>query len=240
MSILSSRKRLAGVMAGAAAAVAVLGAGFASADHHGDDGPKRAQLGEKAPHFEMKDLEGNKWSLKEHLDNDKVVVLEWFNPECPFVVKHHYHHPTMRETYKEFKDKGVVWVAINSGAPGEQGTGLDKNKQYHKDWEMPYPILLDEESKIGRMYGARVTPHMFIISKEGVLVYDGAIDNNRSARTLGETNYVRQALREHFNGETVSEPFTRPYGCTVKYADGVLPERPEQPRGQRSRDRSGN
>lgn len=176
-----------------------------------------AQIGQPAPNFELKDLEGKTFKLSDH--KGKIVVLEWFNPDCPFVVKHHKNNKTMEETYKRHKEAGVVWVAINSGAPGLQGAGKDRNVKAHRDFEMPFPVLLDEPGAVGRLYSARVTPHMFIINREGILVYNGAIDNDRSAARLGDINYVDQALSQVIRNETVTTPETRPYGCTVKYKD---------------------
>jgi peroxiredoxin len=183
----------------------------------GEKGQKRAtaQIGEAAPKFELTDLNGKPFRLEDH--RGKIVVIEWFNPDCPLIVKHHVHHKTMAETSAKFKDEGVVWVAINSGAPGKQGAGKERNVKAQKEYEIAYPVLLDENGSVGRMYAAKVTPHMFIINREGVLVYDGAIDNDRNPRRLGEVNYVDKALTELIRGESVSTAKTEPYGCSVKY-----------------------
>lgn len=221
MSMLSTPKKVAaGLFAGVAALAFVAAPAISSSQQ--TQAPQRplAQIGQPAPNFELPDLDGKKHSLEKLREGGYVVVLEWFNADCPFVVKHHQHHQTMKETYKEFKDKKVRWVAINSAAPGGQGHGIERNKRAHREWEMQYPILIDEPGTVGRAYGARTTPHMYIISAEGVLIYNGAIDNNRSARELGDINYVQKALKEHFNGDTVEIPETRPYGCSVKY-EGV-------------------
>jgi peroxiredoxin len=185
----------------------------------GEKGDKKAQpkaeIGEMAPAFELTDLSGATFKLEDH--RGKIVVIEWFNPDCPLIVKHHVHHKTMAETSAKFKDEGVVWVAINSGAKGKQGAGKDRNEKARKEFEVAYPILLDEEGKVGRMYGAKVTPHMFIIHRDGTLAYDGAIDSDRNARRLGEVNYVDKALSELVRGESVTTAKTDPYGCSVKY-----------------------
>lgn len=124
----------------------------------------------------------------------------------------------MNDLAAEFTSKDVVWVAINSGAAGKQGAGLELNKKFKDEWKISYPILLDETGEVGKMYGAKTTPHMYVIDTDGTLKYAGAIDNNPSATNLGDVNYVRQALNEVLSGETVTTPETRPYGCSVKYA----------------------
>ncbi len=200
-------------------AVALLGltsVGLAFGGMRATDPPK---VGEKAPVFKLTDTEEEKFDLEETLKRDdvKAVVLEWFNPGCPYVVKHHQRFTTMKKLDREFREEGVVWIAINSGAEGKQGAGIETNREYKKKWAIDYPILLDESGKVGKAYGATNTPHMFVIGKEGNLVYKGAIDDNRSPSTLGETNYVKQALQEYLAGETVSTPETKAYGCGVKY-----------------------
>lgn len=218
MSMLSaSRKAAAGLIAGVAA-FALIAAPAASSSQQAQPDRPTARIGEPAPNFELTDLDGKKHSLEKLREDGHVVVLEWINPDCPFVVKHHQHHKTMTETYKEFKDKKVRWVAINSATPGGQGHGIERNKRAHSEWDIAYPILMDESGTVGRAYGARTTPHMYIITPEGTLIYNGAIDNNRSARELGDINYVKKALTEYFNGDSVEISETRPYGCSVKYA----------------------
>jgi peroxiredoxin len=179
------------------------------------DGNGTVTIGQKAPAFELKDTEGKTVKLSDFAG--KVVVLEWFNPECPYVVKHHGDNKTMANTYAKYKDKGVVWLAINSGAPGKQGAGLEINAQHKKDWKIEYPILLDESGKVGKAYGSKNTPTMFIIDATGNLAYMGAIDNDNSAKKLGSINYVDQALGQILAKETVSSPVTKAYGCSVKY-----------------------
>jgi peroxiredoxin len=174
--------------------------------------------GDQAPPFILTDTAGAEHSLQTYLDEGRIVVLEWFNPDCPFIKKHHANHRTMNETYAAVKDAGVVWLAINSGAKGKQGNGLERNQKAVKEFEMPFPLLLDESGEVGKAYGAKTTPHMFIITADGLVAYNGAIDDNRSADKLGETNYVAKALQEMAAGKKVSAAVTRPYGCSVKYA----------------------
>jgi peroxiredoxin len=178
-----------------------------------------AKIGEPAPDFVLTDTEGREHRLGDY--SDRIVVLEWFNPDCPFVQKHHKHYKTMQETWKASRKHEVVWLAINSGAPGKQGHGLERNRKAKEDWGIEYPILIDEAGKVGRLYGAKTTPHMFVID-EGVLVYAGAIDDNATPRTLGETNHVARALDCCYGGRTIDVSETKPYGCTVKYGASAL------------------
>jgi peroxiredoxin len=183
-----------------------------------------AAIGETAPDFTLKDTEGKEHHLAAYTDAGKVVVLEWFNPDCPFVKKHHEKNKTMATTYAAFAKKDVVWLAINSGAPGKQGYGLDRNKKAREDYGIAYPVLLDETGAVGLLYGAKTSPHMFVIAKSGDLVYAGAIDDNSSPGTLGETNWVSTCLGQVLAGEAVATSQTKPYGCSVKYAaPGTMP-----------------
>lgn len=182
---------------------------------------KTAKLGEKAPDFTLVDHEGKTHKLSDY--KGKTVVLEWFNPECPFVVWHYQNeNGQLKNLYKEMKkgDKDLVWLVINSGAPGEQGTGLEKNQGYHKKWEMAAPILFDETGIVGKAYDAKTSPHMYLINAEGVLLYHGAIDNAPNGRVRGGgevVNFLKNAYTQMKAGETVSPDFERPYGCNVKY-----------------------
>jgi peroxiredoxin len=178
-----------------------------------------AEVGTKAPDFTLKDTDGKEHSLYEYLDDCKFVVLEWFNPDCPFIKKHHANHQTMNELAAAYGDTTVQWLAINSGAPGKEGAGLERNQKAVKEYKIPYPVLLDESGEVGNAYGAKTTPHMFIIASDGTVAYAGAIDDDRSADKLGNTNYVADALAELTKGKAVSVPDSRPYGCSVKYAN---------------------
>lgn len=174
-----------------------------------------ATVGQKAPDFTLTCTDGKEHKLADL--KGKIVVLEWFNPECPGIVQHHKTAKTFNDLHKDFKDKGVVFLAINSGAPGKQGYGKELNKQKAKEFDLTFPILLDESGTVGKAYGAKTTPHCFIIDKDGILVYNGAIDNGRMNKN-GDKNYVREALDQVVKGETVTTPETKPYGCSVKYA----------------------
>jgi peroxiredoxin len=177
-----------------------------------------AKVGEKAPDFTLTDTSGKTFTLSEATKEGKIVVIEWFNPECPVIVAHHEKHPTFKNMAKEFAGKDVVIVAINSTAAGKPGSEKSLNAEKAKAWGMDYPVLLDPDSKVARQYGAKTTPHMFVIDKDGVLAYSGAIDNGSAAKP-GDTNYVTQAVNELLAGQTVTTAQTRPYGCSVKYAN---------------------
>lgn len=173
--------------------------------------------GDQAPEFTLIAVDGTEHTLSTYLEDCKFVVLEWFNPDCPFVKKHRLHHQTMNETQAAYADKGVVWLAINSSAEGKQGAGKERNLKAVEEYAMTVPVLLDTDGMVGRAYGAKTTPHMFIISADGLVAYAGAIDDDRSADTLGKTNYVAQALDALLAGKPVAVPETRSYGCSVKY-----------------------
>jgi peroxiredoxin len=179
---------------------------------------KPVTAGSVAPAFTLKDTDGKEHSLAELTKSGKVVVIQWFNPDCPFVVKHYRETKTFNNLAEKYKDKNVQFLAINSGAAGKQGAGLERNKKAKTDWAIPYPILLDESGEIGKAYGAKRTPEMFIVNKDGVIAYHGAIDDDSGADTVGKTNYVEKALDEILAGTSVTTATTRPYGCTVKYA----------------------
>jgi peroxiredoxin len=176
----------------------------------------RAELGQPAPDFTLTDIDGVEHSL--HELRGKTVVLEWFNPDCPFVKKHHQKHRTMASLFENYREKDVVWLAVNSNAPGTQGSGPERNRKAREQYGIEYPVLLDESGAVGMMYGARNTPHMYVIDAEGVLVYRGAIDDDRSPKTPGKTNFVATCLEAITSGADVTPKETKPYGCTVKYS----------------------
>jgi peroxiredoxin len=178
-----------------------------------------AQVGKPAPPFTLSDVDGKPHSLG--ADQGKVVVLEWFNYDCPFTRKH-YDSGNMQGLQKKYTQEGIVWLAINSSAPGKQGNyPPDKMKQLAAaKGAAPSSVLLDPDGTVGMSYGAKTTPHMFVIDRTGVLVYDGAIDDRAStdpADVKGARNYVALALDEVLAGKPVSTASTTPYGCSVKY-----------------------
>lgn len=173
--------------------------------------------GDEAPTFTLPDTDGTVHSLASYLASGKIVVLEWFNPDCPFIKKHHLHHKTMNETFAAYADRGVVWLAVCSSAAGKEGAGLERNQRAAAEYALPFPLLMDSNGTVGRSYGAKTTPHMFVIKPDGKIAYAGAIDDDRSAGEPGRTNYVVAALDAVLAGRSVPLAETRPYGCSVKY-----------------------
>jgi peroxiredoxin len=178
------------------------------------------EIGKPAPTFTLPDTNGKTHSLSDL--KGKYVVLEWYQPDCPFV-RAHYRSGIMQALQKEYTAKGVVWLSVDSSAPGEQGNyPADKLNQFAaRDGAARTALLMDPAGNVGRSYGAQTTPDMYIIDPSGNLVYKGAIDNKRStdiedAKTA--TNYVKSALDALLNGKPVPTSSTRPYGCSVKYA----------------------
>ncbi|MDZ4789191.1 MAG: thioredoxin family protein [Blastochloris sp.] len=180
-----------------------------------------AEIGKAAPDFTLTDTNGTSHKLSDF--KGKTVVLEWINHGCPFVVKH-YSGGNMQKLQKIYTDRGVVWLSICSSATGKQGdmTPMEWNKATLEKKALPTAVLLDGDGKVGRLYDAKVTPHMYIINKEGVLVYNGAIDSIKSTSADDvpkAENYVSKALEEVLAGKPVSTSSTAAYGCSVKFAN---------------------
>jgi peroxiredoxin len=176
-------------------------------------------VGTTAPDFSLTDSKGKTQSVSQY--KGKYVVLEWFNPECPFVKKH-YGSGNMQKLQEEFTAKGVVWLSVDSSAPGLEGnlTAEQANAKMTEWKTKQTALVLDPDGKAGRSYGAKNTPHMFVINPEGKIVYEGAIDSKPSSNAsdiASSTNYVKVALEESLAGKTVSNANTKPYGCSVKY-----------------------
>jgi peroxiredoxin len=176
-------------------------------------------IGSAAPDFSAPDPAGKAHSLTEY--KGKYVVLEWFNPECPFVKKH-YGGGNMQKLQEEYTAKGVVWLTIDSNAPGTEGNiSPEQAQKIMASWKTKQTaLLLDPESNIARSYGAKNTPNMVVISPEGKVVYEGAIDSKPTpnpADIPASTNYVKAALDESLAGKPISNSQTKPYGCSVKY-----------------------
>ncbi len=171
-------------------------------------------IGQEAPNFQLSSTAGKTHQLKDY--RGKIVVLEWFNPGCPFV-KYVHKEQLMRSLAEKHTD--VVWLAVNSSAKNKQGHGLETNQAAKEEWGLKYPILLDESGEIGKKYSAKTTPHMYIIDKAGNLAYQGAIDSSPMGRNKKNVvPHVSNAIDELKAGKTVSTPETKAYGCSVKYA----------------------
>lgn len=182
--------------------------------------PPPVKPGSVAPPFTLTSAGGGKISLADF--KGKTVVLEWTNHECPFVRKH-YASGNMQSLQRDAAKAGVVWLSIISSAPGEQGAvSPDVARQLTTSRDAaPAQVLFDPDGKVGRAYGARATPHMYVITPDGKLAYMGAIDDKPGANVseiAGARNYVREALTALSSGKPVSPPQTRAYGCSIKYA----------------------
>jgi hypothetical protein len=182
---------------------------------------RAARVGEKAPEFSATDSHGAGHMLSEY--RGKFVVLEWHNNGCPYVRKH-YESGNMQRLQKVWTERGVVWLTVISSAPGMQGhvSAAEENAYVKQVDAAPTAVLLDPAGRLGHLYDAKTSPHMFIVDPSGMLVYNGAIDDRPTpdpASLAGARNYVSQALAEGLAGKPVSLPTSRPYGCSVKYAD---------------------
>jgi peroxiredoxin len=178
------------------------------------------QVGKEAPDFALTDTNGKTHHLSDY--KGKYVVLEWYQPDCPFVRKH-YNSGNMQALQKEYVAKGVVWLSIDSSAAGQEGNypAAELNQIATKTGAARTALLLDANGKVGHLYGAKTTPDMYIISPQGTLVYQGAIDDRPStdlADVKTAKNYVKSALNAVMGGQAVATTSTRPYGCSVKYA----------------------
>lgn len=180
-----------------------------------------AEVGQPAPDFRVADTSGTYHSLSDF--EGQTVVLEWTNHDCPFVVKH-YATDNMQNLQREMTDEGVAWLTVISSYPGTQGhvSPEQADELTSSRNAAPTAVLLDEQGDMGRAYSARVTPHMYVIDSDGILQYAGGIDSIPSANHDDVDRadpYFANAARQVLNGESVSRPVTRPYGCTVKYSD---------------------
>ncbi len=195
------------------AAFAVSGSAFAAA------------VGQPAPSFTTVDTNGKPVMLANL--KGKTVVLEWHNPDCPFVKSQ--YQGKMQKLQKKWTSQGVIWLSINSSAPGLEGSvdASEANEDVKSNQSNVTATILDPTGKIGHAYGAKSTPHMFVINPKGILIYNGAIDNapledavsDKTQSGAPYVNYVDQALTQSQAGQKVTTPSTAPYGCGVKYVD---------------------
>jgi peroxiredoxin len=176
-----------------------------------------APAGKPAPDFTLPDLDGKQVALSSF--RGKTVVLEWFNPGCPFVRYAHGEGP-LKDLAKKHAAGGVVWLAINSGSAGKQGAGAEVNRKAGEEWAMAHPILIDANGQVGKAYDAKTTPGMYVIDGNGSLVYQGALDNAPLGKVPSEglVNYVDNAIAAVAAGKPVEVAETKSYGCSVKYA----------------------
>jgi peroxiredoxin len=179
------------------------------------------RVGAAAPDFNAADSNGKTDSLDRY--RGKYVVLDWHNQGCPYTRKH-YVSGNMQGLQKEWTAKGVVWLTVISSAKGEQGyvTPIEENSYLSKMHAAPTAVLLDADGKVGRLYSAKTTPQMVVIDPQGKIIYDGAIDDRPTSDpgdVKGAKNYLDEALSAAMAGKPVPTPYTRPYGCSVKYAE---------------------
>jgi alkyl hydroperoxide reductase subunit AhpC len=184
---------------------------------------RAAKVGEAAPEFTATASNGKTFRLSDY--RGKYVVLEWHNNGCPYVGKH-YNSGNMQRLQKQWTSRGVVWFTILSSAPGKQGyvTASEENEYLAKMQAAPTAALLDPTGEIGHLYDAKTSPQMVVIKLQGVVIYSGAIDNKATTDLQdvpNATNYVSLALEEAMAGKQVQTAATRPYGCSVKYADST-------------------
>ena len=210
----TSRGPVAAII-GIAAGFAFLGGLFLGLSPANADSAKAAtaELGQTAPAFKLMDQDGKPVSLADY--QGKIVVLEQFNDQCPYVQKW-YKEGDMSKLAKKYEEKGVVWLAVDSSS----FTSVKENKAIAEKWSIDRPVLDDSKGAVGHEYGMKTTPDMRVIDKDGKLVYKGGIDSIASTDASDikkSTNYVSKALDELLAGETVSTPETKSYGCSVKY-----------------------
>jgi len=179
------------------------------------DSSATAEIDSVAPDFMLKDTDGG--SVRLSTLKGKTVVLEWFNPDCPFV-KYAYDKGPLMHLPKQWMDKDVVWLAVNSGSPGKQGAGLDRNKRARADLQMPHRVLIDESGDVGRAYGAKTTPQIVVIDATGIVRYNGALDNQPMGRGKSAPQvYADEVLSAVLKGNPSPHSRNKPYGCSVKY-----------------------
>lgn len=195
------------------AAACVFGLVLSIAAGPAADTGTKAEIGKPAPAFTLKDTAGNEHSLEKY--KGKIVVLQWTNHECPFIVARAGKDKALNVTAASFKAEEVVWLAIDSSHFCE--TKREQIAAFDKASGFAFPTLLDAEGKIGRAYGAKTTPHMFVIGKDGNLAYSGALDDDKTGTNKNARNYVREAVDALLKGSAVSTTTSTPYGCSVKY-----------------------
>lgn len=178
-----------------------------------------AKVGSPAPDFAVMDATGKTHKLSDF--KGKFVVLEWYNKDCPYVRKH-YDSKNMQQLQSDMTGKGLVWLSVISSAPGKQGylAAADALKNASKEGSKATAVLIDDKGNMGKAYGAKTTPHMYLIDPQGVLRYNGAIDSNDSAdpKTIATSeNYIARAVASALKGEKIAKETSKPYGCSVKY-----------------------
>ena len=164
----------------------------------------------KAPDFTATGFKGETIKLSDY--KGKVVVLEWVNPDCPFVQRH-YNEGTFKKLAVKYTDKGVAWLAVNSTSSQDASRSADWAKQY----DLPYPIIVDKDGQVGKLYGAKTTPHLFVIGRDGQLLYEGAVDDDPDGKKDHRDVFVEDAIQAALSDKAPATRETKSYGCSVKY-----------------------
>jgi len=180
----------------------------------GGEAVTKAKVGEVAPAFSLKDVDGKEHKLSDYAG--KIVVLEWSNYQCPFC-RRHAEMRTAEKVMAKFEGKPVVWIGIDSTKTCEKNVA--KIKKWMAKSKMAYPMLLDAPGSVGKLYGAKSTPHMFVVDAKGVLAYRGAMDDDPYGGGKKVKNYVESAVVALLKGDPVAVPMTKAYGCSVKYRE---------------------
>jgi hypothetical protein len=176
-------------------------------------------VGTQAPDFSLPDLDGNSLSLQ--IFRGKVVVLEWYNPDCPYV-QHAHRQGTLVDAAKRWGASSVIWWAINSGGPGKQGADVTRNRDSKKEFDLPHPILLDSDGKVGKLFGVTRTPEMVVVDAAGKVAFRGApyeMPDGGEELTAAHKRWLDDALTDLVAGKPVRVPEVEPMGCSVKYAN---------------------
>ncbi len=184
------------------------------------------KLGDAAPAFKLQDLDGKEVDIGALTKEGKIIVLEWFNPECDWVAKYHKDSRLIADTHKKFAAEGVKWFAIDSSS-NAGASDAERHRKAKADWGIQYPILRDNGDRIARLYGAKVAPHIFIIGADGKIAYMGAVDDAATVTAKGTRNYLADALQSVVAGETVKIGMTPPQGCPL--GKGDKPDKPPAP-----------
>jgi len=176
-----------------------------------------AEIGKAAPAFALKDLNGKEVKLADY--KGKIVVLEWFQPSCPFCVGGYKEEGNCRTTSEKLTKDGIVWLLVNSTNDSLDDSKAENNKKFFEERKLSHTVLMDTDGSVGRAYGAKSTPHCFVIDAKGNLAYRGAIDNAMEKDAKEKVNFVINAVAEVKAGKAVTKAETKSYGCTVKYKD---------------------
>ncbi|MBK7644785.1 MAG: redoxin domain-containing protein [Planctomycetes bacterium] len=206
----------------ALAGILLAGAAFATQDSGKKERPKSedhkvAEIGKAAPAFTLKDLAGKEVSLSDY--KGKTVVLEWFQPSCPYCVGTYKDDGACRTTSERLAKEGVVWLLVNSTNSDNPDSKVENNKEFFDSRKLSRTVLMDTDGRVGHAYGAKSTPHCMVIDAKGNLAYRGAIDNAQEKDAKEKVNYVAAAIAELKAEKPVSISETRSYGCGVKYKD---------------------